>query len=302
MKKVLITGATGLIGRKIVEICHQRNWTVHYLTTSKHKLENRDNYKGFLWNPTQQEIDHNCFEGVDAIINLVGASISKRWTSAYKKEILESRTQSAALLFKTIEAHNFPVQQIVSASAIGIYPSSQTNYYKEHTEVLSNSFLGEVVEQWESAVDQYHSIGIKVAKIRIGLVMASEGGALPEIVKPIKIGAGAAFGDGQQWQSWIHIQDLAHMFIYAVENNLTGIYNGVAPNPVSNSELTKVVAKVLQKPLFLPNIPKFMMKLLLGEMHMLLFESQRVSSAKIEQTGFEFRYHHIEPALENLLQ
>lgn len=201
-----------------------------------------------------------------------------------------------------IKAKQFPVNHIVSASAIGIYPSSQTNYYDEETEGISGSFLGDVVVQWEKAVDQFQSLGIKVAKIRIGLVMATSGGALPEIAKPIRFGAGAAFGDGEQWQSWIHVKDLAKMFVFVVDQGLDGVYNGVAPNPVSNTELTKTVAKVLQKPLILPNIPKFMMNLVLGEMHMLLFESQRVCSTKIEKAGFEFNYHHIEPAIQNLLQ
>ena len=121
------------------------------------------------------------------------------------------------------------------------------------------------------------------------------------MVKPIKFGAGAAFGSGKQWQSWIHIHDLANLFLYVIENHLKGVYNGVAPNPVSNKELTRTIASVLKKPLFLPNIPKFVMKLILGEMHIILFESQRVSSKKIESKGFYFEYHHLKPALEDLL-
>lgn len=297
MGKILITGATGLIGQEIVKVCHDQNLTVHYLTTSKRKLSTEANYKGFYWNPNKNEIDHNCFDGVDTIINLVGASISKRWTDSYKKEILASRTETAKLLYDTIKAHSFPVKQIVSASAIGIYPDSLTNYYEEDETEKSNSFLGEVVDQWEAAVDDFSALGIAIAKIRIGLVLSEKGGALPEIAKPARFGAGAAFGSGDQWQSWIHVEDLAQLFVYAVQHNFEGVYNGVAPNPVTNAELTKAVAKSLHKPLILPNIPKLAMKLVLGEMHILLFESQRVSSSKIEQEGFEFNYHHLEPAL-----
>ena len=298
---VLITGATGLIGQKIVNQCHAEGINVHYLTTSKSKLSTEANYKGFYWNPRTNDIDHKCFEGVTAIINLVGASISKRWTDSYKKEILESRTKTAQLLQDSIKAHNYTIEQVISASAIGIYPTSLTNYYDEtHTEV-SSSFLGAVVEEWETAVDGFNTIGCKVAKIRIGLVLAKDGGALPEIIKPMKFGAGAAFGDGKQWQSWIHVEDLAALFVYALQNNFEGIYNGVAPNPVSNQELTKAAASVLDRPLFLPNIPKFPMKLALGDMHMLLFESQRVSSQKIEAEGFHFKYANLKPALEDLL-
>ena len=300
MKTILITGATGMIGREIVKSCHARNYKVHYLTTSKSKLSEEANYRGFYWDPKNNEIDIACFDGVNVIINLVGASISKRWTDSYKEEILTSRTETAALLADTIKANGFPIKHVVSASAIGIYPSSMTNYYEEDFEDISDSFLGEVVSKWETAVNSFSELGIAVAKIRIGLVLSMEGGALPEIVKPVKFGAGAAFGNGNQWQSWIHVYDLAEMFLYAVDNNLEGVYNGVAPNPMSNCEVTKAVAKALHKPLILPNIPKMAMKLVLGEMHMLLFESQRVSATKIEEAGFEFKYHHLEPALLDL--
>ena len=299
---VLITGATGLIGKEIVKQCHAEGINVHYLTTSKSKLSTEQNYKGFYWNPNNNDIDHTCFEGVSAIINMVGASISKRWTNDYKKEILESRTKTAVLLQETIKSHNYKIEQVVSASAIGIYPTSLVNYYEEDNTEISDSFLGEVVEQWETAVDGFKALGCRVAKIRIGLVLAKDGGALPEIVKPIKFGAGAAFGSGKQWQSWIHVKDLAALFVYALQNNLEGIYNGVAPNAVSNKELTKVAATVLNRPLILPNIPKFAMKLALGDMHMLLFESQRVSSQKIESNGFQFKYANLKPALEDLLR
>ncbi|APY09154.1 TIGR01777 family protein [Winogradskyella sp. J14-2] len=298
---VLITGATGLIGQEIVKQCHAQDISVHFLTTSKSKLTTQTNYKGFYWNPSTNEIDHNCFKGVSAIINLVGASISKRWTDSYKKEILESRTKTAQLLQDSIKAHNYQIDYVVSASAIGIYPTSLTNYYEEDATQISDTFLGDVVEQWEAAVDGFKTLGCKLAKIRIGLVLAKDGGALPEIVKPIKFGAGAAFGDGKQWQSWIHVQDLASIFMYVLQNQLEGIYNGVAPNAVTNKELTKAAASVLQRPLILPNIPKFAMKLALGEMHILLFESQRVSSQKIENKGFNFTYANLRPALEDLL-
>ncbi|GAB4159756.1 MAG: TIGR01777 family oxidoreductase [Winogradskyella sp.] len=298
---VLITGATGLIGQEIVKQCHAQGMTVHYLTTSKSKLSTEANYKGFYWNPHTNEIDHNCFEGVSSIINLVGASISKRWTDSYKTEILKSRTKTAQLLQDTIIKHNYQISYVVSASAIGIYPTSLTNYYEEDTSKVSPSFLGKVVKEWEAAVDGFITLGCKVAKIRIGLVLAKDGGALPEIVKPIKFGVGAAFGDGKQWQSWIHIQDLAGIFMYVLQHQLEGIYNGVAPNAVTNKELTKAAANVLQRPLILPNIPRFVMKVVLGEMHILLFESQRVSSQKIENKGFEFTYVNLRPALEDLL-
>jgi len=296
--RILITGATGLIGTEIVKQCHNQNIDVNYLTTSKSKLSNADHYKGFLWNPSKNEIDEECLKDVEAIIHLVGASISKRWTEAYKKTIVLSRILTSQLLFNTLKNTAHQVKHIVSASAIGIYPHSLTNYYTEDFNKVSTSFLGQVVKQWEQAVNAFSVLDIAVSKIRIGLVLSSKGGALPEMAKPIKFGAGAAFGSGKQWQSWIHVQDLSSLFLHVLTNRLEGIYNGVAPNPETNKELTKAIAKQLKRPLILPNIPRFAMRLVLGEMHILLFESQRVSSKKIEDTGFHFKHYNVQSALE----
>lgn len=300
--RVLITGATGLIGQEIVKRCHEKDIQVSYLTTSKSKISQAENYKGFYWNPRANEIDTDCFQDVDAIIHLAGATVSKRWTASYKKEIISSRTLTTTLLINSLKEIKHQVKQVVSASAIGVYPDSLTNYYDQTHNEVSSSFLGQVVSVWEQEVDEFSKLNITVSKIRIGLVLSNKGGALAEIIKPIKFGLGAAFGNGKQWQSWIHIQDLANMFIYVLEKNIEGVYNGVAPNPVSNQELIKVAASKLKKPLFMPNIPKFFMKLVLGEMHILLFESQRVSSKKIENKGFHFEYNYLEPALEDLLE
>lgn len=299
--KVLITGATGLIGKEIVSYCHTHDISVHYLSTSKDKLKSQPDYKGFYWNPKLNIIDTACFEDVDAIINLAGATIAKRWTAAYRTEILESRTKSLQLLKEALSTKNHKVKHIISASAIGIYPDSLTNYYDESTTEVSKSFLGEVVTAWENAVDAFETLDMKVSKIRIGIVLAEQEGALPQIAKPVRYGFGAAFGAGNQWQSWIHVSDLARMFVYVMQNGLEGVYNGVAPNPATNSELTKAVARTLKRPLWLPNIPRFFMQLVLGDMHILLFESQRVSSKAIEDAGFDFDYHHLQLALEDLL-
>lgn len=301
--KVLITGATGLIGKEIVKRCHEEHISVHYLTTSREKLKSEDNYKGFYWNPEEKVIDLKCFEDVDAIINLAGAAIAKRWTDSYKKVILESRIQSLDCLRNALsKLENHHIKHIVSASAIGFYPDSFTKYYEESCDKVSPTFLGEVVSKWESAVDEFSKLGLFVSKVRIGLVLDKEEGALPQIVKPVKLGLGSAFGSGDQWQSWIHVHDLSKIFVYIVQNELDGVYNGVAPNPITNSDLTKAVAKTLHKPLFMPHIPEFLMKLVLGEMHILLYESQRVCSKKIENTGFEFTYSNIQPTLEAILE
>jgi len=202
------------------------------------------------------------------------------------------------LLKKLISENDNAVTSIISASAIGIYPSSLSEYYVEDTEQVDDSFLGDVVKAWEDKVDEFEALNLKVSKVRIGLVLSKDGGALPEMAKPVRFFVGAAFGSGEQWQSWIHISDLAKIFLHIAENGLEGVYNGVAPNPVNNNKLIKEVAKSLKRPLFLPNIPKVVMRAILGDMAYILFASQRVSSKKIEKADFIFKYTNICQALE----
>lgn len=298
--KVLITGATGLVGNELVSLLLQNGVSIHYLTTSKKKIENEPNYKGFFWNPEQGLIDENCLMGVDAIINLAGATIAKNWTDAYKQEIIESRIVSSSLLFKALKNNPHQVKQIVSASGVAIYPNSDTVVYTEDSNAIDDGFLGAVVVKWEESVDKLKVLNIKVCKLRTGMVLSNKGGALMEMIKPFRWGLGAALGTGKQMQSWIHVHDLAALYFFAVENAWDGVYNAVAPNPVSNEEFTKAIATVVRKPLFLPNIPQFVLKFLLGEMHELLFENKRISSQKAINNGFVFKYKTIDKALENL--
>lgn len=298
--KVLITGATGLIGDEIVSLLLQNGISIHYLTTSKKKIENQPNYRGFFWNPEQGIIDENCLMGVDAIIHLAGATIGKRWTTAYKEEIIESRILSSNVLFKALKNNPHQVQQIVSASASAIYPNSDTIVYTEDSPAFDDGFLGTVVVKWEDSVEAFKRLNVKVCILRTGLVLSNKGGALPEMTKPIQWGVGAPFGTGKQIQSWIHIHDLAALYLFAVENKLEGVYNAVAPNPVTNEELTKAIATSLRKPLLLPNIPQFVMKFILGDMHELLFENKKLSAQKAINAGFSFKYKTLFKAFENL--
>lgn len=301
--RFLITGATGMVGKQLVKDCHKLGIGINYLTTSKEKLTSyNNNYKGYYWNPTTKEIDLDCFKEVEIIIHLAGANVAERWTEKYKEEILNSRIDSANLLYSSIKKHQFPIHHFVSASAIGCYPSSPTKLYKEEDSVKNNStFIEKVVNEWEKSADQFKKLGIKVTKLRIGLVLSVNGGALEKIAKPIKNYLGAPLGNGNQWQSWIHIKDLSRMFIHVIKNEFEGSFNAVAPSPVTNKELTKKIAQILKKPLFLPYVPSFILKLALGEMSTIVLASQLVSAKKIEQTGFLFNYFCLEKALEDLL-
>lgn len=298
---ILITGATGLIGNELVKFLLAKKHTVHYLTTSKTKIEAESHYIGFYWNPQEGKIDENCIFGVDAIIHLAGANIAKRWTNAYKQEIIESRTLSAELLFNLIKKHpNHQIKQIISASGTSIYPDGIDKVYDEDTKETEDSFLSNVVKKWEQSVAVFQVLGIKVCKLRTGIVLSAKGGALPEMVKPIKMGFGSVMGSGKQMQSWIHINDLVALYNFALENELEGIYNAVTSNPVSNEVLTKAIAKTLKKPLWLPNTPEFVMKLILGEMVYLLFSSKNLSANKILDLGFQFQFKDIDKALSDL--
>lgn len=299
--RVLVTGATGLIGKDVVKHCLEQGMDVHYLTTDISKIIKEHKYRGYYWNPSKKEIDATCLQGVEAIIHLAGASISKRWTKKNKRAILSSRVESTQLLVDTLIKHPHRVKHVISASAIGIYPDSLSNYYDESHSAGDDTFLSRVVRQWEAAVEAFSTLKIAVSKIRIGVVLSDRGGVLPAMIKPMRLGLGTAFGSGNAWQSWIHITDVSRIFLYVLTHHLQGVYNAVAPNPVTHQDFIKHCGRVLNKPLWLPNIPKGIMKLVLGDMHLLLFLSQRVSCKKIEAAGFEFRYHHLQPALENLL-
>ena len=299
---ILITGATGLVGKALTKHLLHKGYAIHILTTQKTLLGSDKKLQYFYWNPQVNEIDTSCFDGVEAVINLAGSSIAQRWTKSAKTSILNSRIQSLHVLSKAIKEGNFPINQLISASAIGIYSDSKTNYYEEeYVSAEDSSFLRSVVRAWESATTQFQEMGIKTTILRIGIVLDAKDGALPKIMAPIEKYCGAVLASGEQWQSWIHIDDLVALFTHTLELKLEGVYNAVAPNPVQQAELTKSIAQVLKRPVFLPKVPEFALKLLLGEMSAIVLESQRVCSKKIQNTGFKFNYHELSAALKNLL-
>lgn len=304
--KVLITGATGLVGSALTKLCFQDGIAVNYLTTSKNKIKSAPNYQGFYWNTKTDELDEACFDGVDTIIHLAGASIAQRWTPEHKKTIFESRITTARLLYSALSRkrsknETVSVKHFISASAVGGYPSSLTKTYDEKYPEYAKGFLGEVVEEWEKAAVEFQKLDIKTARVRTGIILDKKDGALPKIMQPVKYGAGAPLGNGKQWQSWIHIEDMAGIYMYILKNGLTGIYNGVAPYPVTNKQLTQVVADNLGKPMILPSVPKFILKIMLGDMATIVLESQQVSARKIKEEGYTFKYPTIEEAIDNLL-
>lgn len=304
--KILITGATGLVGSALVTLCRQQGIAINYLTTSKNKIVKEPDYQGFHWNPSAGEIEEEAFHGVTAIVHLAGATIAQRWTDQNKKSIKDSRIKSARLMYEVLERFResktpTTITHLISASAIGCYPSSQTKYYDESYTSYASGFLGEVVEEWEKEILEFEKLDIKTSLLRTGIILDKKEGALPKIITPIKMYAGAALGTGEQWQSWIHIQDMAALYLYVLQHQLTGVFNAVSPNPVTNAKLTKAIAAAIKRPLFLPNIPAAVLKLMLGDMAAIVLQSQKVAAQKIQDTGFKFTYPTIEKAIEDLV-
>jgi uncharacterized protein (TIGR01777 family) len=300
---ILVTGATGLVGSKISEDLRSQGHTVHYLTTRQSALKTESNYKGFLWNVNKMTIDADCVIGVDALIHLAGETVFQKWTKEAKKRILKSRIDSTELLLRLLQENDHQVKQVVTASAIGIYPDDQNGKALRENDIppTANNYLADVCIAWEKAGAKFQQIGLKHAVVRIGIVLSDKGGALDQMSKPVKLFAGAGFGNGKMWQSWVANDDLSGIFIHILNNTLEGIYNGVAPHPIRNRPMMEAIGKVLGKPVFLPNVPEFVMKLMLGEMASIVLASQHASSEKIEEKGYSFEYPKLEMALEEYL-
>ena len=297
--KILITGATGLIGKVISKKALAKGYKVNFLTTSKSKINSLSGCEGFYWNPLKGIIDLNAFKEVSYLINLAGDSIANRWTTKHRNKIIESRVLSANIIYNSLIDLQINLKGIISASAIGYYPDTY-EYYDESNLCFPENFLQKVTDKWEKAITELETQTQNLTIIRIGLVMSSKGGILSNIVPSIRFCLGSAFGSGNQWQSWIHIDDLAEIFLHVIKNNLTGIINAVAPNPVTQNQLIKSLGRNLNRPLILPNIPKFLVKLILGDRSQLVLSSQKISSRKIEASGFNFKFRDFENAIKNL--
>lgn len=297
---ILITGASGLVGTRLTELLLQKGYHVAHLGRSKKK----GTVPSFVWDVDKKMVDPDALDGVDMIIHLAGAGVAdQRWSTQRKQEIQLSRTRSSALLYETLKTRTHKVKALISASAIGFYGFSLNSTLFTEASKPGTDFLSSVVVRWENEVDSISTLGIRVARIRIGIVLSEKGGALKEMARPIRYGVGAPLGTGEQIVSWIHLDDLCEMFIKAIEDStLSGAYNAVAPHPVTNREMTKAIAKVLHRPLWLPSIPGFILSILVGEMAEIVLNGSNVSSERIQKTGFKFQFENLDDALRNLLQ
>jgi uncharacterized protein len=303
---ILITGGTGTIGRRLTQLLQEKGYSVSLLTSSGKSLPGVTSY---AWNVKTGQIDAQAVATADAIVHLAGAGIAdERWTDARKREILESRTQSTALLAKALRETPNRVRTFVSSSAIGYYGGDTGDRLMTESSPAGSDFLAQVTRAWERSVEEINKIKpngvpIRTVRIRTGVVLTMAGGALPKLVQPIRLGAGAPIGSGQQYLSWIHVDDLCRIFIQALETqSWQGAYNGVAPNPVTNEDLTRQIAQVLNRPLILPKIPAFAIKLAFGELAVTVLGSSLVLNKRIDnETTFQYKFPKLKEALEDLL-
>lgn len=296
---ILITGANGLIAKELSKRL-EKEYAVRFLTRKK-KHENE-----FEWNLKKGIVDEDAFENISYVIHLAGAGVAeKRWTDERKKEIISSRVDSAGLILKTLQKKNMKLKSFISASGINYYGTETTEKIFTEQDAPGNDFLSEVTILWEQAADEFKDqrVAERVVKLRTGVVLSEKEGALKKMLPTIQAGIGSPLGSGKQYMPWIHIQDICSMYEFALKNpELQGAFNAVAPEHATNKDLTEQAVQVLKRPLFMPNVPGFVLKLIFGELSVAVLEGSRASCQKIQSAGFQFKFPHLKEALEDLLK
>ena len=307
MRTILLTGGTGMIGTYLQKFLADKGYTVIVLIRkAADKKQSSPNIIYKYWDVENDEMDDEAIIQSEYIIHLAGANVAgKRWTKKRKNEIVESRTKSSALLIKKIKEIPNKIKAVISASAIGWY-GPDTDKSKERgfveTEPAYNDFLGNTCKLWEASILPVEQVYKRLCIFRFGIVLGKDGGALEEFKKSLKVGIAGIIGDGKQIISWVHIKDLCRMLLFGIENeNMQGVYNAVAPQTVTNKELTLTLAKTIRGKLFVPvHAPAFALKLMLGEMSSEVLKSTTANDEKIRKEGFDFLYPSINSAIKNL--
>lgn len=297
-KTVVIAGATGLVGNRLQIILANLGYTIHVLSTNP-KQSSKKNV--FNWSIKNNFIDTNVFRNADVVINLAGAGIAEKpWSKQRKQEIYNSRILGTRLLRKTIQENAIPINKYISASGVGYYPSNSGVVFTEESE-NGTGYVPELTRDWESEIFAFSDVGIAATAFRIGIVLEKDKGFLGALANPMRFYAGAILGTGKQTISWIHVEDLCAMIVRAIdENSMQGVYNAVAPQPVSLKEITLKLAAKKKSKILLPNVPNFMLKLLFGERSTLMLSDQFVVANKIMDEGFKFKFSELDAALDNL--
>lgn len=299
LKNILITGGSGMIGTRLTGFLLESGHVVSHLSRSRRK----QGVRAFLWDPEKKQIEKGALENVDVIIHLAGAGIAdKRWDQDRKKEILLSRTQSTRFLYDVLSCEKHQVSAFISASGISYYGLEEPLRPFTETDPAGQDFMAGVTAAWEKEIDKIIGTGIRVVKVRTGVVLSRDGGALKKLAMPVRFFVGAPLGSGRQVVNWIHIDDLCRLYVKAVEDqSIHGAYNAVSPHPVTNQMLTEEIAHVLKRPLWLPSVPAFMVRLIAGEVAQVVLDGGPISSDKVQRAGFEFRFATVREALKDLL-
>ncbi|MEM6724987.1 MAG: TIGR01777 family oxidoreductase [Bacteroidota bacterium] len=298
-KCILISGGSGLVGSRLSILLKEKGHQVRHLSRSP---KPNAPFPSFKWNIPEQYIDPAALEGVDVIIHLAGAGIAdKRWTDARKALIISSRVESTRLLYRTIHKMEHPPESFLAAAAVGFYGDRADELLTEESGPGSG-FLAESCIAWENALDELDHPSVRLVKLRIGIVMSTQGGALEKMLLSFHARLGTYFGSGKQFYPWVHIDDLSNMFIWGMENAaISGTYNAVAPEPQRNKALTEKIAKALEKPSLIVPAPEFGLRLAMGEMADVVMVSANVSNEKIAKAGFEYAHPELVAALKDLL-
>lgn len=293
---VLITGGTGLIGKRLTELLLQEGYQVIYLSRSRKKFTG--SIPTYHWNIGEGQIDDEAIRNADHIVHLAGASIAGgRWTAKRKEDMYLSRIGSTKLLLRQLKNAKHHVKTFISASAVGYYGDGKDKWLTEEAPA-GNDFLAKLCSDWEAETQKVNSLGIRTVIYRIGIVLSRNGGALPELARSMNFGVATYLGSGNQYLSWIHIDDLCRAFLFAIKNNqMNGVYNAVAPSPVTNREMTDAIRRAKKIPAIVLPAPAFALKLALGEMSQALLTGQRCSSEKLLKAGFKFSYPRLDKAL-----
>ena len=298
MKKILIAGGTGFVGKKLIPFLVEKGYSIHVLTR-KPSANSSKNIRFFQWEIERQYIDKKAFEGVEILINLTGANIGeKRWTEQRKKEIIDSRINSIDILYQYISENKFNINTFISSSAVGFYGAVTTDKTFVETSENGNDFLASVCQKWEDAALKFNDLGIRTIILRKGVILGKEGGMVKKLSPLAKLGINVSLGSGKQYLPWIDIRDLLRLYEFILSNaQLNGIYNAVATDQITMNNFSKALLKSFGKKSFLPNAPAFVIRLLFGEMAVMLLEGSKVSNEKLKTTGFSFEFDTIGKSL-----
>lgn len=296
-KNVLLTGGTGFVGKALTKLLINSGYTVSILSRSKR--ENTESIFYYTWDIQKQTIEKEAVLNADYIIHLAGANIAEKpWTSKRKEEIINSRQQSAQLIYSVLKKNDKKLDAFVSASAVGIYGAVNGEEICRESTAVGEDFLGLTCQKWEAAADQFGKLGIRTVKVRTGLVLGENDGFLNKLTPIFKWRMGSALGSGKQYMPWIHVEDLCAIYLEAIKNpDMEGSYNAAISDSTTNTDFSKTLAKVFGYKIWLPNVPGFLIKMVLGEMSKIVLTGRRVSSDKVENLGFKFKHTNLEETL-----